>query len=137
MNENTVTWDDAFSVGFDVIDDQHKELVKMVNELFEGCEHGAAAADQAFFRIIKKAVDYARNHFSDEVKYMIQAEYPEVNEHRKQHDDFMMSVLKAMHEFEAGKAAPLELALFLKDWLLNHIAKSDKQYAPFLEKLKG
>lgn len=136
MSENTVVWDNSYSVGFTAIDDQHKELVKMINELFESSEKGAAAADQAFFKTIKKAVEYARNHFSDEVKYMVQAEYPNVTEHRRLHDDFMTSVLTAMHEFEAGKTAPIELAKFLKNWLLNHIAKADKQYMPFLEKLK-
>jgi hemerythrin len=40
-----------------------------------------------------------------------------------------------MSEFEAGNTAPIELAQFLKKWLLNHIAVSDKQYAPFLAKL--
>ena len=135
MNENFVAWDNAYSVGFDPIDNQHKELITMINTLFESCKQGAENADKAFFVTIKKAVEYARNHFTDEVKYMVQADFPNVNEHRKQHDDFVATVLKAMNEFEAGNTAPIELAQFLKKWLLNHIAISDKQYAPFLAKL--
>ena len=137
MNENFVTWDDAFSVGFDPIDNQHKELVKMTNELFESCEKGATIADKAFLQTIKKAADYARDHFSDEDKYMVQAGFPNLSEHRKQHADFLEAVIKAMQEFEAGKTAPIDMARFLKNWLLNHIAVSDKQYAPYLAKMNA
>ena len=135
MDENSVVWDDVYSVGFKPIDDQHKQLVLMINELFDECKQGAAAADSAFFKTIKKAVEYARNHFTDEVKYITQVNYPNLTEHRKQHDDFVTTVLKSMSEFEAGNTAPIELAQFLKKWLLNHIAISDKQYAPFLKNL--
>ena len=135
MNKEHVTWDDSFSVGFELIDDQHKELVNMVNGLFESCDKGAAAADKAFLQTIKKAADYTRDHFSTEDKYMVLASFPNISEHRKQHDEFFATVLKAMKEFESGKTAPHELAQFLKSWLLNHIAVSDKQYAPFLAKM--
>jgi hemerythrin len=135
MNEDSVVWDDSFSVGFEPIDNQHKELVKMTNDLFESCKQKAADADAAFLRTIKRAVDYARNHFSDEERYMLQADYPNLNEHRKQHDDFMATVLKAMQEFKSEHTAPIEMARFLKQWLLNHIAVTDKKYAPYLAKL--
>jgi hemerythrin-like metal-binding protein len=66
---------------------------------------------------------------------MVQAGFPNLGEHRKQHDDFLATVIKAMQEFETGNTAPIELARFLKKWLLNHIAVSDKQYVPYLAKL--
>ena len=31
-----VNWDDAYSVGVKLIDDQHKELIRMTNELSLG-----------------------------------------------------------------------------------------------------
>ena len=135
MNDDSVTWDDSYSVGFEYIDNQHKELVKMINELFDSCRQESDVADKAFLQTVKKAANYARDHFSDEDGYMAKAGFPNLIEHRKQHDDFMATVLKSMHEFEAGNTAPIEMARFLKTWLLNHIAKSDKQYAPYLAKL--
>ena len=135
MDEYSVVWDDSFSVGFEPIDIQHKELVLMTNELLQGCKRGAMAADIAFLRIIRKAVEYAKTHFADEEKYMDQTNYPKLNEHKKEHEDFVAQVLKAVKEFESGNTAPLSMAEFLKNWLLNHIAVSDKQYAPYLAKL--
>jgi len=137
MSEDSVVWDDAYSVGFEPIDNQHKELVKIINELFNSCKKGAAAADKVFLHAIKEAANYAVNHFSDEDKYMVKVGFPKLAEHRKQHDDFVATVLKSINEFEAGKTAPIDLAHFLKNWLLNHIAISDKQYAPYLKKLKA
>ena len=135
MNEDFVTWDDVYSVGFEPIDIQHKELVKMTNELFKSCKQGAEAADEAYLRTIKKAVEYARNHFSEEEKYMVQADYPELNEHRKLHDEFMATILNAIHEFTLRNTAPIEMARYLKKWLLHHIGMVDKEYAPYLIKL--
>ncbi|MCL1927191.1 MAG: bacteriohemerythrin [Treponema sp.] len=136
MNEDSVVWNDAYSVGFEPIDTQHKELVKMTNELFESCKQGTDAADKAFLQTIKRAAEYARNHFSDEDKYMLEANFPNLNDHRKLHDDFLAVVGKAIQDFNTGSTEPFELAQFLKNWLLTHIAEADKQYAPYLAKLK-
>ena len=137
MTDDSAVWDNAYSVGFDPIDDQHKELVKMINELFESCKQGAAVADKAFMQTVKKAAAYARDHFSNEDKYMVEAGYPKLSEHRKLHDDFLNTVLKSIQDFSAGNKEPIELARFLKQWLLTHIAEADKQYAPYLAKLKS
>ena len=134
MNDDSVVWRDDFSVGFEPIDNQHKELVKMTQALFESCKNGATAADKAFLKTISQAGDYARVHFADEEKYLDQAGFPNLTEHKKKHVDFMDAVLKAIQEFEKGNTAPLDLARYLKNWLLNHIAKSDKEYAPYLAK---
>jgi len=135
MNEDSAIWDDSFSVGFDPIDDQHKELVKMTNALFQACDQGVIAADMAFLETVKKALDYAETHFADEEEYMSEANYPHLNEQKKQHEAFLADVEKSIEEFEAGNIEPIFMARFLKKWLLNHIAVSDKRYAPYLAKL--
>jgi hemerythrin-like metal-binding protein len=138
--ENTVkhaliTWQDDYSVHFKVIDDQHQGLVKMTNELLEACNRGGAAADSAFMKTIHSAVEYAQVHFYTEEKYMKQANYPELEAHQAEHKLFVAKVLSAVKDFECGKACAENLAVFLRDWLLNHIAGTDKKYAPYLEKL--
>jgi len=136
MDEYFVAWDDSFSVGFEHIDNQHKELVKMVNDLYNACKKGALNEDIVYLRTVSKALEYARVHFSDEEEFMGKVSYPELGEHKKQHEDFIVEIKKSIKLFEYGKAAPIELANFLKDWLLNHIAISDKGYAPYLKNLE-
>jgi len=136
MDENFVAWDDSYSVGFEHIDNQHKELVKMVNTLYKACKMGALKEDIVYLHTVSKALEYARVHFADEEKYMGLVFYPELDEHKKQHEEFVVEIKKSIKLFEFGKAAPIELANFLKNWLLNHIAISDKKYAPFLKNIK-
>ena len=135
MNDDFVTWDDIYSVGFEPIDNQHKELVKIINELFTICKEGDVVADSIFLKMIDKTTDYAGGHFSDELRYVRQAGFPNIKEHKQQHDDFIETVSKAIQGYKDGKAEPIELARFLKKWLLTHIAESDQQYAPYLTKL--
>jgi hemerythrin len=123
-------WDEAFSVGVPVIDQQHQELVRMTNELFLGCEQ-AGTTIVYFMKAIQGAVNYAKIHFATEEKYMIQVNFPDYGVHKKEHEDFVAEVLRQVRSFEQGKTAPLTFALFLKDWLLNHIAVSDKKFSPF------
>ena len=132
MDEDSVVWEDSFSVGFKPIDDQHKTLVDMINELFQACKAGVVEADMAFLQIIKKALDYAETHFADEEDYLSEANYPHLDEQKEQHEAFVEEVQKTIEEFEAGNIEPIYFARYLKNWLLNHIAVYDKRYAPYL-----
>ena len=136
MDEDSVYWDDAYSVNFELIDNQHKELVRMTNALFEGCKKGNTAADVAFMKTIRGAVEYAQTHFYTEEKYMKQTNYPELDIHKQEHESFVATVIHAVKEFEENNSDPLALARFLKQWLLTHIAQSDKKYAPYLVGIK-
>ena len=136
MDEDSVFWDDAYSVDFELIDNQHKELVRMTNALFEGCKAGGAAKDVAFMAVIRNAVEYAQTHFFTEEKYMKQGNFPELDSHVQEHKTFVTAVKNAVQEFERNESDPLVLARFLKEWLLNHIAKSDKEFGPYLTGLK-
>ncbi|MDR1128795.1 MAG: bacteriohemerythrin [Treponema sp.] len=132
-----VKWDDAYSVGVKLIDDQHKELIRMTNELSLGCQKGGSEAEIYFMKVIQGAVKYVKTHFTTEEIIMDRLKYPEYLEHKKQHEEFVAEVLKDVKAFEAGgKLVPLEFAQFLQKWVLNHIAKSDKRWGNFFAELR-
>jgi hemerythrin-like metal-binding protein len=134
MNEDSAVWDDAYSVGNTVIDDQHKKLVVMINDLFQLDQDGTASTKAVFAKAFNKAGEYAQTHFNEEEKILEDANYPNLAEHKKQHVSFMSEVWKEFASFNEGSGSPVGLARFLKKWLLNHIAVIDKQYVPYLEK---
>ena len=136
IEESFVVWNDSLSVGFDPIDNQHKQLVDMTNELIQACKDGAVAADLTFMQTVDKAVDYAKVHFATEEKYMNMVHYPELPEHKKQHFQFLFDVVNVLNEVQAGNTTPIQMVRILKNWLAQHIAKTDMQYAPYLRKLK-
>ncbi|MCL1931929.1 MAG: bacteriohemerythrin [Treponema sp.] len=132
MDEDYVVWDNAYSVGFSPIDEQHKVLVKMTGDLFDACKQDVMAADVVFLETIKKALDYAETHFADEEERLREVNYPHLDEQQEQHEAFIAEVQKSIEEFEAGNIEPVDMARYLKNWLLNHIAKCDKRYSSYL-----
>lgn len=126
-------WGDKLKLGIDQIDVQHKELVKMVNELHRAMKMkmGAKQAGQ----ILTGLADYTVSHFKTEETLFEKHQYPERDAHKKEHDDLVAKVVEFKQEFDGGRAAlSMELMEFLTDWLRNHILKTDKAYAPFLKK---
>ena len=135
--EDLIIWDDSYSIGFEILDNQHKELVAMTNELFQCCKQGGAVADTALAGTISKALEYAQIHFYTEEKYMKLADYPNLGPHKKEHENFVAQVRSTIEEYDQGRAEPIILVRFLKDWLINHIALVDKQCIPYFAKLQG
>jgi hemerythrin len=74
-------------------------------------------------------------HFQTEEKLMVMNRFPGYTEHKRAHDNFKLVVIKSVKDFDSGEQLVLEkFAGFLKDWILTHIAKVDRQYAEYFKK---
>ncbi|KXS44898.1 MAG: hemerythrin-like metal-binding protein [Methanolobus sp. T82-4] len=125
-----VTWSDKYSMNIKEIDEQHKNLVRMINELHDAMLN--AKSKEVALGIIDEMAEYTQYHFSTEEKYMVQYKYPEYAAHKKEHDKFIQQVGDFKKDYESGKAGlSFDLLNFLKNWLVNHIQESDKKYSPF------
>lgn len=125
-----VTWSDKYSMNIKEIDEQHKNLVRMINELHDAMLN--AKSKELALGIIDEMAEYTQYHFSTEEKYMVQYKYPEYAAHKKEHDKFIQQVGDFKKDYESGKAGlSFDLLNFLKNWLVNHIQESDKKYSPF------
>ncbi len=124
-------WKDEYSVKIKHIDDQHKGLVKLVNELHVAMLSGHAKDSLA--SILSQLISYTRAHFITE-EVLLQAQgYPELAAHKAEHESLTAKVLQFQKEFVAGKAMlSMEILEFLKNWLKNHIMGTDKRYSPFM-----
>lgn len=139
MSERTlIDWDERYSVGIPLIDEQHRGLVQMANELYEGCTQGEEAARAYFSSVIKKAVAYVKEHFATEERMLQEAGYPDFQVHKKQHEEFIRTILEQVKAFQEGrKFVPNHFARYLRDWTLEHIAVSDRAYKDFMAGRKG
>ncbi|KNZ69825.1 hemerythrin-like metal-binding protein [Thermincola ferriacetica] len=125
-----MVWNDKFSVGVKELDDHHKTLVALVNELHDAMKVGKTK--EIMDDILARLTDYTRFHFSAEEKYMTKYSYPQYTQHKLEHDKFTEKVLQFQKDLKDGKfAISMEIMTFLKDWLINHISGSDKKYGPF------
>lgn len=127
-----MTWTPKLSVGVAVLDDDHKKLVGMVNELYDAMQAGHGK--ESLGPILDRLVDYTKVHFAREEKFFTQTGYPDAAPHKQQHDALTRQVLDVQRKYAAGATATvsLEVMHFLRDWLINHIQGSDQKYRPHL-----
>jgi len=135
MNESDlITWSDKFACGIKLIDDQHKELVELVNEMFNHVTGNGLQERDYFNRVIQEAVNYVKTHFATEEKLMLATKFPGYTEHKKEHESFILAVVDNINDYKAGKRLTLStFTRFLKDWVLSHIALMDKKYFDYFK----
>ena len=120
-------WKNDYSVGVLEIDNQHKKLIALINQLFDAMKKGQS--NQVLGQIISELILYTHTHFRTEEKYFERFQYQGSEEHKARHQAFVNDVNKFKASFEAGKVAlSLSLFTFLKDWLNHHILNEDKKY---------
>jgi hemerythrin len=127
-----MNWTEKLSVGVAVIDDDHKKLVGMVNELYDAMQSGHGK--DSLGRILDGLVQYTKFHFAREEKFFAQTSYPAAVPHKQEHDALTRQVLDVQQKYASGASATLSLDVlhFLKDWLIKHIQGSDQKYRPHL-----
>jgi hemerythrin len=132
-----VPWEAKYALGVQIIDEQHKRLFALTNELYEKCRLGENAVHDQFIKTLHSMVEYVTVHFSTEEKIMEHIRYPKIGEQKEQHTAFTMKVIEESRKFESGKhGIPLELVHFLRDWIVSHIAVYDKVLADYIHHLK-
>ncbi len=128
-----IKWERKFEIGIPMIDKQHKVLVEMCNELYEGLlrnrENAYTSIDEPLRKALHASVEYVKEHFSAEEKLMQKCGYPGYAEHKKRHEVFIEKILKTAKEFEtAPLTRSFHLVKFIYDWILEHIAHEDTLY---------
>jgi hemerythrin len=139
-DKDMVVWDEKYATGVDLIDLQHKELFLLTNELFRACLTGEKALKSVFTETMGRMVDYVRFHFSAEQELLHRIKYPEYQEHKKQHEKLIRDILEAVKAHHKGeKFVPNQFVRTMRDWILGHIALSDRQYVLYIadQKKKG
>lgn len=124
-------WNDRYSVGVTELDSQHKQLIKILNELFEAMTSGKTK--EVLGKVLNELITYTKTHFSSEERYLQSYGYPSLTEHKKEHEAFVAKVSAFQKDFSAGKLSlSVEMSSFLKNWLVQHISGVDKKYGSFL-----
>jgi hemerythrin len=126
-----IQWSDEYSVQVAEIDQQHKKLVDLINELHQAMKE--ARGREVIGKILADLISYTKFHFSAEEKLMKNKNYPDFQNHKIEHENLTQKVLSFQEQYMDGKLSlPVEVIQFLKDWLLKHIKGSDKKYTPYL-----
>lgn len=130
-----VEWNQSLRVEIQLFDEQHQQLVAMVNRLHQAIKDGQAT--DLLDEILTGLLDYTRVHFAEEEMLMEQYGYPDYQRHKQAHTDLVRQVEDVYAQFKSGKQLqPINVMQFLVNWLTNHIKGEDKKYTGFF-KSKG
>lgn len=123
-------WKEEFSVRVGAFDSHHKRLVDLLGALHDAMAKRKSA--EVIGGILKELIAYTRYHFSEEEKLMTSLGYAALQQHRKEHEWFTGKVAQfAQKHQEGGLGVGIETMTFLKNWLVDHILETDKQYSGF------
>ncbi len=65
---------------------------------------------------------------------MAACDYPHLSAHKARHADLVQQATVLQEKFASGNQhLNMKVMRFLKDWITNHIQKSDKDYVPYLQ----
>ncbi len=122
-----IAWTTELELGVAAIDEQHRMLVDMINELIDRIERGEHK--QGFLDAIQGMKAYAEYHFAEEEALMERSGYSSRVEHIREHRLFADRVGSfnpggLLHESLEAE----ETLAFLNDWFVDHIQDSDRRF---------
>jgi len=124
-------WENQLSVGNTTIDDQHKKLISLLNDLHAAMQQGKGK--EIISKTLHDLVEYTDYHFGAEEELFHGTAYPGVEAHMVEHQNLIQTVSKLQDDYESGKVMiSSETLVFLKNWVTNHIMKTDQGYKTFL-----
>ena len=129
-------WSQRLSVGVPELDEDHKTLIQIINNLREHSE-GAAEAKK-IGRCLNALVRYAELHFAREERVMAACGYTALPDHHSEHESFVEEITRVARQFREDPENSSELVgdrlqEFLENWLIKHILVVDMDYKPLVE----
>ncbi len=129
-------WDEKYCIGIEEIDEQHRYLVQLVNELYDAMYAGQGR--EILEKVLASLIRYTQIHFQTEEHFMKTHVYPAYAEHKQIHEKMAARVLDLQNAFHKGEIAnPVQISNFLKAWLVKHILKTDRKFADFYQQKKS
>jgi len=129
-------WTENLSTGIKTIDDQHKDIINKMNDVFKS--KNTSKNPNEILETLRYLETYVKNHFADEEKIQIQSKYPKYQQHKQAHNEFIKSVDKLFEKFnKEGVVLSLiiDVNKTILDLFVKHIINVDKQFADYYKGL--
>ena len=128
-----IQWSEKFSVGVEELDQQHQQLVKMLNRLIAKREtidtHSETISD-----MLLAMTQYAKEHFKTEENLMKEYGYPGLEEQKQEHRTYRIKAVDFSTATILGiEAVPEILLAYLFEWWTHHILDEDMKYKQFFK----
>ena len=123
-----IVWDETYSVGVEVLDNDHKVMMGLINQLLELSEANAGRVGlEPVFDVL---MDYVVSHFGREEAMMEEAGCADLDRHRAAHKRLRQGVETFHAQFRSQPDENIvpDLCAYLETWWRVHILDEDKRY---------
>ena len=127
----SISWNNDLAVGNVEIDDDHRDLIAIVNEFEVEAKKAAGKVDDAHMRhILGRLKIYAQDHFAREEYVQAIAKYEGLAENKRDHDVLTKTLDDFITRFDSGslgetRGSTEQMSAFLSQWLMGHVMKID------------
>ena len=135
-------WKERYSIGVELIDDQHKELFNRLSRFIQIVQNDIAWEDK--LDEVKTTLDFMKDyvvyHFDDEERYQEEINYPELDIHREAHTRFKEAINNYVKIFDQGEFNEDKIKEFsakLMAWLIMHVGKMDQKIGEYVKEKGG
>lgn len=129
---NRVEWEPRHSVGNEILDHQHRDILTRCNALADCVADDSEEGRQEFLKDFDDLMAFAREHFVTEEALLASSGYPELDDHKDERDefDYLAAEIVTTENFDR-----LELQRFMALWWIGHIVGSSEKYRDFLKRI--
>ena len=130
--QDFIRWNGSMKLGIPIIDEQHTNLMRIVDNLQLTCNKGTDFIRQRFIGAANEAIEYIKYHFTTEEKLMRLLEYPKYNEHMNEHRGCLSDLSCISNQIKSEENADFrQFVVFLNEWIMTHVCESDRHFANY------
>lgn len=133
---STYSWSPDLSVGQPDIDDDHREMFRLLHELETADASAVPLSD-----IIHRLELYSTHHFAREEALMRRFHYPDYDDHIRRHKLFVEWLDAVKHAYDRSLESTFEIAAtvneFLGRWMVEHVLHEDMRYRDHILAQRG
>lgn len=125
-------WADDLVIDHGPIDQDHRHLIDLVNELHTATSQGCG--QDVVGDILSRLAQYTHEHLRREEHVMASVGFPHLAGHQKGHEKFVEDLVSLQAKYERGSiTTAAQLSALLRDWLSLHIRRSDRELRDYLD----
>jgi len=130
------SWNNSFSVSDELMDEHHKKIFNIINDLHELLENDFD--ELRYISILNDLKEYSLYHFSAEENLLEKLNYPKLMIQKIQHEIFTDKLTAFINKYDLNQEImSLKMMSFLKEWLIKHILELDMDYKSYLSNKKS
>ena len=117
-------WKPEYSVGVESMDDEHREMINLINDTYGKLESDPDA-DQ-IEQCLGDIFSTISMHFALEERLMRKSNYAEYQAHKDDHEELLDQIRDLMDDFAADTSSgAVKLEQSLSDWFAGHFSTFD------------